>query len=99
MNQPEPEDLRLLRIHKKWADGMTIIWLVIVVGLFVGVYAIMDQMRVATAERGLVLLVLMAAVPTVAIWQAVSLGVYRVHLIIRGIDLSPPQRARGPWSR
>lgn len=87
MAEQEPEYVGMLRLHKRWADAHSAIWQIITVGLFVGVYILLDQIGVAPVERTDVFILLAAVLLSAAVWQAVGLGVYRVHLLFKGIDL------------
>ena len=92
----EPEDLVVLRLHKTWADRYTLLWQVLIFVLFAGIYFLMEQMAVASAERASALILLAVMVLTAAIWQAVGLGLARIHLLMKGVDLERgPPRAIG----
>jgi cation transport ATPase len=81
------EKLRILKLHKRWADRYTLIWLVFAVVLLTGFQFVLDQAGIEAVDRTAVMLLLALIVIVVAIWQAAGLAVARVHMIIRGIDL------------
>ena len=83
----EPEDLRILRLHKKWADGYSMLWQLFILVLFAGVYFVLEQFGIDAAERAAALVLLAVMVLVAAVWQAVGLGVARVHMLLNGIDL------------
>jgi hypothetical protein len=83
----EPEHLRMVRLHKTWADRYTILWQVIIVILFGGIYAFLGEVHAAASDRTDALILLAVVVLSTVIWQAVGLGVARVHMLISGIDL------------
>lgn len=83
----EPEHLRMVRLHKAWADRYTILWLIIVLILFGGFYAILGHIQAPASDRTDILILLAVVVLTTVVWQAVGLGVARVHMLIAGIDL------------
>ena len=62
-------------------------WLGFAVILFTGFQFAMDRAGIETAERTAVGLLLGLIVLLAAIWQAVGLGIARVHMIVQGIDL------------
>jgi hypothetical protein len=39
----EPEQFRLIRLHKTWADEFTLLWLFFVLLLFGGMYAVLEE--------------------------------------------------------
>jgi hypothetical protein len=43
----ESQGTRILRLHKRWADGWTLVWLVFVLTLFGGIYFFLDQADVS----------------------------------------------------
>jgi len=83
----EPEHFRMVRLHKAWADRYTILWQIIVLILFGGFYAILGQIQASASDRTDILILLAVVVLTTVVWQAVGLGVARVHMLIAGIDL------------
>ena len=47
----EPEDVRMMRLHKAWADRFTILSQIIVLMLFGAFYAILEVTNAAAADR------------------------------------------------
>jgi hypothetical protein len=93
-----PERLRIIKLHKRWADGYTLLWQIFVLVLFGGIYVGLEQFGVVAAERAAALVLLAVMVLVAAIWQSTGLGIARVHMLLDGIDLErPPQEgsARG----
>ena len=90
-----PDRIRILKLHKRWADGLTLLWQMFVLLLFGGIYIALEQFDVAAAERSTVLIFLGVMVLVAAIWQSTGLGVARVHMLLNGIDLeqAPKERA------
>lgn len=83
----EPDDLRILRLHKRWADGYTLLWHVMILLLFPGVWFLLEQSGIEAAERASAFVFLATMVLVAAVWQATGLGVARVHMLLKGIDL------------
>jgi hypothetical protein len=83
----EADDLRILRLHKTWADRYTLLWQLFVLVLFGGIYWLLEQFGIEAAERAGALVLLAVMVLAAAIWQAVGLGVARIHMLLDGIDL------------
>jgi hypothetical protein len=83
----ETDELRILRLHKTWADRYTVIWQIFILVLFTGIYFLLEQFGAAATERADVLVLLAVMVLAAAVWQAVGLGIARVHMILKGIDL------------
>ena len=88
----EADDLRILRLHKSWADRNTLLWQLFVLVLFGGIYWFLEQFGIEAAERAGALVLLAVMVLTATIWQAVGLGVARIHMLLDGID--PEARGR-----
>jgi len=82
-----PERIRIIKLHKRWADGYTLLWLVFVVLLFGGIYFVLEQFRAGAADRTAALVLLTVIVLIAAVWQSTGLAVARVHMLLRGIDL------------
>ena len=55
--------------------------------LVTGLQFVLDRAGIEAGERTGVVLLIVLIVALAAIWQAVGLGVARVHMVIRGIDL------------
>jgi hypothetical protein len=85
--QMTEEQVRIIKLHKRWADGYTLIWLGSAVLLVAGLQFVLDRSGIAAAERTGVVLLIVLVLILAAIWQAVGLGIARVHMIVRGIDL------------
>ncbi len=81
------EQARIIRLHKRWADRYTLAWLGFAVLLLTGFQLVLDRAGVEAAERTAVTLLLALVVLLAAIWQAIGLGIARVHMIVRGINL------------
>ena len=83
----EADDLRILRLHKTWADRYTLLWQLFVLVLFGGIYWFLEQFGIEAEDRAGAFVLLAVVVLTATIWQAVGLGVARIHLLLDGIDL------------
>ncbi len=86
-----PERIRIIKLHKRWADGYTLLWQIFVVLLFGGIYFILEQFGAGAAERTASFVLLAVTVLIAAIWQSTGLCLARVHMLIRGIDLERPE--------
>jgi hypothetical protein len=91
----EPENLRILRLHKTWADRYTLVWQVFILVLFVGVYFLLQQGGMSSSDRAEALVLLAVMVLTAAIWQGLGLAVARIHMITQGIDLTARPTSSG----
>jgi hypothetical protein len=83
----EQDFVRIIRLHKKWADGYTLLSQLVILLLFTGIYLLFEQAGIGAAERAGAFVLLAAMVLATAIWQAVGLGVARVHMLLDGMDL------------
>src|SRR5271169_227970 len=82
--------VRILKLHKGWADKYTLLWQVFILLLFGGIYFFLEQLGVDAAERSNALMVLSTMVLTAAIWQAAGLAIARIDMVFRGINLERP---------
>jgi len=89
----EPEHFRMVRLHKAWADRYTILWQIIIVILFGGIYAFLTEIHAGASDRTDTLILLAVMVLSAVVWQAVGLGVARVHMLLAGIDLEKLKEA------
>ena len=55
--------------------------------LLTGFQFVLDRAGIEAADRTMVMLLLALIVLVAAIWQAIGLGIARVHMIVRGINL------------
>lgn len=85
----ESQGTRILRLHKRWADCWTLLWQGFVLLLFGGIYFLLDEAGVASADRAAPLVLLAVMVLVAAIWQAAGLAVARIHMLIERVDLDP----------
>ncbi|MBN9085971.1 MAG: hypothetical protein J0J01_03595 [Reyranella sp.] len=83
----EPEHFRFIRLHKAWADRFALLWMFSIVLLFGGVYAFLEEVHADAAARSELLVFLAVLVLSALTWQAVGLGIARIHMVIAGIDL------------
>jgi hypothetical protein len=72
-----PDRIRIIKLHKRWADGLTLLWQTFALLLFGGIYVGLKQFGVGAAERSAAFILL--GVMVAAIWQSTGLGVARVH--------------------
>jgi hypothetical membrane protein len=90
----DPKRLEIVKLHKKWADGLTMLWLLVVLPLFAAIYFLFEQAGLPTDERNGAFVILAVVIIVAVIWQAVGLGVARVHMIFEKIDLEPSDRTK-----
>jgi hypothetical protein len=89
-----PDRIRIIKLHKRWADGLTLLWQIFALLLFGGIYIALEQFGVGAAERSAAFILLAVMVLVAAIWQSTGLGVARVHMLLNGIDLEQPPKER-----
>jgi hypothetical protein len=89
-----PDLISIIRLHKRWADRWTLLWMIFVLFLFGGIYIVLEQLGADAAERSSAFILLAVMVLMAAIWQSTGLGVARVHMLLNGIDLEQPPRER-----
>jgi hypothetical protein len=91
-----PDRIRIIKLHKRWADGLTLLWQIFALLLFGGIYIGLEQFGVGAAEQSVAFILLAVMVLVAAIWQSTGLGVARVHMLLNGIDLEQPPPDRIP---
>jgi hypothetical protein len=82
-----PEKMRIIKLHKRWSDGLTLLWFGFALVLLTGFHLVLDYIGTEAQERTGIMVLLAVIVLIAAIWQAVGLGIARIHMIIKGIDL------------
>ena len=87
-----PDRIRIIKLHKRWADGYTLLWQIFILLLFGGIYLVLEQAGVGAQERTTTFVLLATMVLVAAIWQATGLGIARVHMVLSGIDLESPPK-------
>ena len=87
-----PDRIRIIKLHKRSADGYTLLWQMFVFLLFGGIYIGLEQLGIGAAERAAAFILLAVMVLVTAIWQSTALGIARVHMLLNGIDLERPRR-------
>ena len=81
------EQIRIIKLHKRWADRYSLMWLAFALLLVTGFQFVLDRAGVDASDRAGVVSLLALLALLVAIWQAVGLGIAKVHMIMKGIDL------------
>ena len=83
----ESEKIRVIRLHKKWADSYTLLSQIVIMALFVAVYFLSEQTETGAAERTGAFVLLATIVLAAVIWQALGLAIARLHMLRDGVDL------------
>lgn len=91
----EPHDIRVVRLHKRWADGYTLLTQIVILLLFTGIYLLFEQSGLGAAERAGAFALLGTMILAAVIWQAAGLGIARIHLLLDGVDLEARAKRRG----
>jgi cation transport ATPase len=81
------QQVQIIRLHKRRADRYTLAWIGFAVLLLTGFQFFLDRAGIDVAERTAVTLLLALIVLLAAIWQPVGLGIARVPMIVKGINL------------
>lgn len=70
-----------LWIHERWADGMALIWMIVVNSVFAGAYFLMIQIDAEPIERIPAFILLSAVVLVICVWQVVGFAIARIELL------------------
>ena len=82
-----PEKVRIIKLHWTWANGLTLLSQVIAFLLFGAVFLLFEQVGMPTGERNGAFVLLGVMILIAVIWQAVGLGIARIYMIVKGLDL------------
>ena len=80
------EQARIIKLHKQWADRYALIWLGFALLFLCGIKFALESGGVDAAEQSTILLLLAVLILVVAIWQAIGLGITRIHMVMRNVD-------------
>ncbi len=75
----EPRRIGIIRLHKRWADGYTLVSQMLILLLLGGVYILFGQSGFGAPEQIEAFVLLTAIILATVVWQAVGLGIARVH--------------------
>jgi hypothetical protein len=81
------EQVRIIKLPKRWADRYSLIWLGFALLLFAGFRFVLERAGIEAADRTGAMLLLGLILFLAAIWQAVGPGIARMHMITKGINL------------
>jgi hypothetical protein len=77
------DEIAILRKHKKWADGYSVIWLIISFGVLAGNYWLLTMLEASEADRVAMMIVVATLVLVSAIWQAAGMSLARMERILQ----------------
>jgi hypothetical protein len=77
------DEIAILRKHKEWANGYSVIWLIIVFGVLGGNYWLLTMFNASGADRVCMMIVVATMLLVSAIWQAAGMSLARMERIRR----------------
>jgi hypothetical protein len=78
-----PEQKRVMRLHWEWAGGYALIWIIVTVVIFGGIFLMLDYAGTSDSVK-MQSFVLLATITLVnAIWRAVGLLAARIELMLK----------------
>lgn len=83
----DPRRIEIIRQHKRWCDRYVLFSLGVILAVFIGALVVMDQLRVAAAERCGIYIMLATILLTVIIWNAAGMAVAEIHTLLEGRKL------------
>lgn len=82
-----PERLRIIKLHWSWANGLTLLSQLVAFLLFGAVFLLYEREGMSVDERNGAFVFLGVMVLIAVVWQAIGLGIARLHMIVKGLDL------------
>jgi hypothetical protein len=80
----DPRRIAIIRQHRHWCDRYVVLSIGVILTVFVGAVVVMDQLRIATADRAGMYVMLATIVLAVIIWNAAGMAVVEIHSLLEG---------------
>ena len=79
----DDETRSILAGHKRWADGLCLIWIIISIGVFVGGHFLMEELAADPLDRVQAFILLSTIILASIVCQVAGLIVARLEIISR----------------
>jgi len=70
----EEKEIAIIRKHKRWADGYSIIWNVLAFTVLAGTYGLLTMLDASDTDRVCLMIVAAILVLVNAVWQAAGMA-------------------------
>jgi hypothetical protein len=78
-----PEQMRVMRVHWEWAGGYALIWIIVTIVIFGGIFLMLDYAGASDSVK-MQSFVLLATITILnAIWRAAGLLAARIELMLK----------------
>jgi hypothetical protein len=77
------DEIAILRKHKEWANGYSVIWLIIAFGVLGGNYWLLTMAATSDMDRICMMVVVATLLLIIAIWQAAGMSLARIERMVR----------------
>jgi len=76
-------EIAIIRKHKRWANGYSVIWTVIAFAVLAGNYGLLTMLDASDTERVCMMLVAATLVLVNAVWQAAGMALAAMERTLR----------------
>lgn len=84
----DPRRIEIFRQHKHWRDKCVVFSTGFILAVFLGAAVVMDQLRVAVAERSGIYVMLATIVMAGIVWNAAGTAVAEIHSLLESRQLN-----------
>ena len=76
-------EIAIIRKHKRWANGYSVIWTVLALAVLAGNYGLLTMLDASDTERVCMMLVAATLVLVNAVWQAAGMALAAMERALR----------------
>jgi len=76
-------EIAAIRRHKQWANGYSVMWLIIAFGVLGGQYWLFTIFEAPEADRACLMVITATLILVIAIWQAAGLSLARMEITLQ----------------
>ena len=81
-NPRSPDEQRILRAHWEWSASYALLWIIVTIIIFGGIFAVLDFVGAGEHVQIPSLILLLAITTVNAIWRAAGVLAARIELIL-----------------
>jgi hypothetical protein len=79
----DEREIAIIRKHKRWANGYSVIWTVLAFAVLAGNYGLLTMLDASDTERVCMMLVAATLVLVNAVWQAAGMALAAMERTLR----------------